>query len=76
MFQIVKLTRYIEKNMARSKKKPHNGWVANSVQNIDMGNNIYAGRARKIDPGPGTGSQRKRHSQRNIFFDMEKHVKK
>lgn len=73
MLQNVSVTSYIEKNKARSKKKSKN-WVANSVQNIEMGNNIYAGRARKAQVG--TGSQRKRHSQRNIFFEMRPERKK
>lgn len=60
------MTRYLEKNLTRGKKKPRQGWAPNSVQNIEVGNNIYADRGRKQS---NVGSQRKRHSQRNIFFE-------
>jgi hypothetical protein len=55
--------------MSKSKNKQKNCWVASSVQNIDMDNNIYGGK-RKMEPKL-VGSQRKRHSQRNVFMGIE-----
>jgi hypothetical protein len=56
--------------MSKSKQKKKKEFLINSAQNIDLRNNIYAEHSTK-KKSKGVGSQRKRHSQRNIFFRLD-----
>ena len=56
--------------MSRNKKKEKDSWMVNSVQNIEATDNIYCNKSKNQKLGK-IGSQKKRHSQRNVFFRME-----